>query len=52
MTEPCPVCGEPMKVKRWYENGWLVEIVATCPCGYKYHWAYGSVVEDGKDGDE
>ena len=51
-AEECPRCGSTLKVKKWMEEGYLVETKKDCPdCGYTYHWSYGSVIESGDEGD-
>ena len=41
----CPCCGEPLKVKKYYEDVCgckvLVETDAKCSCGYHYNYGYG-----------
>ena len=41
----CPCCGNPLKVKKYYEEvqGYklLVETDAKCSCGYHYNNGYG-----------
>lgn len=46
MSEECPHCGEPLKIKKWHDEVGLVEIHKSCTCGYVYHWAYGTVIAD------
>ena len=44
----CPKCGHKMHGCEWYEiagDYTLVEVVKECPCKYKYHWAYGNLIE-------
>ena len=41
----CPICGEPLKVSKYFEDIWggqaLVETDAKCKCGYHYNYSYG-----------
>jgi Zn ribbon nucleic-acid-binding protein len=46
MSEECPHCGEPLKIKKWHDDVGLVEIKKDCSCGYVYHWAYGTAIAD------
>jgi len=45
----CPVCGDPIEGRRWFEDFGvpvLVEELYQCPKGhYEFHYAYGKEME-------
>lgn len=48
----CPRCDSEMKTAIWKEDGHVVEVKHSCHCGFVYHWAYGTVYQDGIEGDD
>ena len=46
VVENCPHCGLTLSVRKWNDDYGMIEIKKACSCGYIYHWAYGTVIED------
>ena len=44
--EACPKCGSDMVTQEWHDDHGIIEIHKSCSCGYLYHWAYGTVIDD------
>lgn len=38
----CPQCGCEIHPRIWMEDGYIVEYVFRCLCGYGEHWSYGA----------
>lgn len=49
-TYECPCCGGKLTIKKYKEDGRVVETNVSCDCGYAWNEAYGRTEEHFPEG--